>query len=150
MAYAMLSDFKSLRISNWIPLALIVGFAIYYFIFWQKIPITQHVIYALIVLVVGFFLFAFKLFGAADIKLIFAIVLWAGPQHTIPFIFFTSLFGGIFAFLIIITKRIIEAKPNYKPKLSITRRLVRLARKNVIPYGIAIGLAALLTVVPNI
>lgn len=146
ICYAIISDFRTLKIPNWVSLALIGAFAVYAALFWDKIPVTQHLIYALIALVIGFAIFAFGLMGAADIKLITAVVLWAGPTDTLPFIFYMGLVGGAFAILIILIQKMIKYLPALGMNTPIFSRVVKFAERKVIPYGIAIGISALIVI----
>ncbi len=100
---AVLHDVRSRRIPNWLILTGIVlafvfqaldrfgGFEFY----------VQTVKYALLGGLVGFLLFvpmyALKLLGAGDVKLLAMVGLWLGPMDTLQTALYTLIAGGILA-----------------------------------------------------
>ena len=87
-----------------------------------------------IVLVVGMGLFALKVMGGGDIKLLAALALWTGwSQVTITFLVYMALFGGVFAIAVLVLRRVVRV-PN-PPKI--------LTKGQPIPYGVAIAFAFL-------
>ncbi|MEM7620364.1 MAG: prepilin peptidase [Pseudomonadota bacterium] len=150
VCYAIVSDFITLTIPNWVPLALTAGFAVYTALFWQTIPLQQHLLFAFVALIIGFGLFALGWMGAGDVKLISSVVLWAGPLHTVPFVFYMALSGGLFAFILILLKRLAPHRSALYEKIPPLKRIIKFSKRQVIPYGVAIGCSALFTVAPVI
>lgn len=85
-----------------------------------------------IVLALGMALFAIRVMGGGDIKLLAALALWTGwSEVTLTFLFTMAVFGGIFAIVILVLRNILRG-PNL-PKI--------LSKGQPIPYGVAIALA---------
>jgi prepilin peptidase CpaA len=98
MIVAALSDVTSYRIPNWLtgliavlffPMALITGMPMQEFLW--------HIAAGIILFVIGYALFAFRVFGGGDSKLMAAAGLWFGTSQTIPFLTMTALAGGMLA-----------------------------------------------------
>jgi prepilin peptidase CpaA len=88
-----------------------------------------------IVLVLGMGLFALKVMGGGDIKLLAALALWTGwNEVTLSFLFAMAIFGGIFAIAVMVLRNIVRL-PNL-PRI--------LTKGQPIPYGVAIAAAFLL------
>jgi len=51
------------------------------------------------VLLIGFAVYALRLVGAGDVKLLAAVALWAGPAEIAPLLLHTALFGGALSIL---------------------------------------------------
>lgn len=87
-----------------------------------------------IVLLLGMGLFALKVMGGGDIKLLAVLALWTGwSEVTITFLVYMALFGGIFAIGVLIVRNLVRL-PNL-PKI--------LTKGQPIPYGVAIAFAFL-------
>lgn len=92
---------------------------------------------ALAAFAVGFALFAARLMGGGDVKLMAAIALWAGPGLVLPFIVITSLVGGALSIVVLVASRL---QPVMARADGAARR--SLFRANV-PYGAAIAAGGL-------
>ena len=92
-----LAAFKDIR-ERRIPNPLTAGLALLYPIYVLVSPIPVAWLPALGlaggVFVIGLALFARKLIGGGDVKLIAAVSLWAGLEHFVWFMLVTSLAGG--------------------------------------------------------
>ena len=78
--------------------------------------------------------------GGGDAKLLAASALWLGPDLTLSYLLYASIFGGVLTICIILVRR--YPLPDLFSKVS---WLVRLHDKRTgIPYGLALGPAALL------
>lgn len=149
--YAALTDIADLKIANWIPVALIALFALYAVggytgLGLKPVPLHWHLGIALMVLAVGFCVFALKVMGAGDIKLMTAVALWAGPSKIVPFIFYTSLVGAALGVVILAGSIHLKRVGSGAPSNMISRLLPSWVRRGVIPYGVAICVGALSTV----
>ncbi|WP_332688950.1 A24 family peptidase [Devosia sp.] len=142
MAFAASSDLLTMRISNKLVLLLVVGFCVVAISI--NLPLQQfamHVTCALVVLAVGFVLFALRWIGGGDAKLAAATTLWLGFGLTLPYLVYAALLGGVLTLLILALRNM-----PLTPFLARFRWLERLHdRKSGVPYGIALALAGMLT-----
>ena len=96
LMYAGYSDLRSLRIPNWISLAMLVVFAaLVPFLAGPEIMMRGSV--AGIVFVIGFVLFALNMLGAGDVKLLAALFLFVPSSHIQVFLiaFSPALLCGV-------------------------------------------------------
>lgn len=119
-----------------IPNTLVITIAMLYlpgFYFLGLNPINGLITMG-IVLVLGMALFAIKVMGGGDIKLLAALALWTGwSDVTLTFLFTMAIFGGIFAIAVLVLRGVIRGT-----------NLPRILQKGQpIPYGVAIALAFL-------
>jgi prepilin peptidase CpaA len=145
ICYAIVSDFKSLTIPNWIVVVLVSSFVISAVIRMQPGLILAHLAVAATVLL---FFLAFFLAGwvaGGDVKLIAAIALWIGPQHASLFVLLTAFLGALLALALLLIKKhgdVVGGTPGHN---WLYQRARALAERGQCPYGVAIGLAALLS-----
>ena len=141
MALAASSDLLTMRISNKLVLFLVVSFCVVAMAI--NLPMQQfalHVACALVVLAVGFTLFAFRWIGGGDAKLAAATTLWLGFGLTVPYLIYAGLLGGVLTLMILALRNL-----PLTPFLARFRWLERLHdRKSGVPYGIALALAGML------
>ena len=91
-------------------------------------------------LLVGFGLFAARLLGAGDAKLIAASGLWIGPSAALPFLLYTTLAGAALGLVLLRARA--APLPAFASNLP---WLVALhARERVMPYGVAIALGGMI------
>lgn len=142
MALAASSDLLTMRISNKLVLFLVASFCVLALII--NLPLQQfamHVACALVVLAVGFALFALRWIGGGDAKLAAATTLWLGFGLTLPYLIYAALLGGVLTLLILALRRL-----PLTPFLARYRWLERLHdNKSGVPYGIALAMAGMLT-----
>jgi len=141
MALAASSDLLTMRISNKLVLFLVVSFCVVAMAI--NLPLQQfalHVACALVVLAVGFTLFAFRWIGGGDAKLAAATTLWLGFGLTVPYLIYAGLLGGVLTLMILALRNL-----PLTPFLARFHWLERLHdRKSGVPYGIALALAGML------
>jgi prepilin peptidase CpaA len=145
ICYAIVSDFKSLTIPNWIVVVLVSSFVISAVIRMQPGLILAHLAVAATVLL---FFLAFFLAGwvaGGDVKLIAAIALWIGPQHASLFVLLTAFLGALLALALLLIKKHGDAVGGPLGHNWLYQRARVLAERRQCPYGVAIGLAALLS-----
>ena len=143
LCYGCASDIKRLKIPNAVSVIVLALFLLNYLLFGLTDGLTKHIIVAGSALLLGFGIFAAGLMGAGDIKLISALMLWAGPQNGFAFLITMTFAGGLFAGLLMIARTSMAVWPsaqNYIP----SRRLRTWAQRGIFPYGIAICTAGLL------
>lgn len=140
MAFAAANDLFTMTIPNKISLALIAGFAVACVVAGFSLEqVAMHVGVGLAGLVVGFALFAFRLVGGGDAKLMAAGALWMGADFVIPFIAYTTIFGGVLSLAILAYRRFIPAHALSLPPWAMRLHI----NGGGIPYGIAIAAAGL-------
>lgn len=140
LIYAGLVDLTTMRIPNGLIAILCVGFVVaaqLAGVSAQTIGLSIAV--ALSVLLCSAALFALGLIGGGDAKLAAVAALWLGSDHVVPFLAYTALIGGGLALLVLAFRAF--ALP---ARLRARGWIERLhAPTSGIPYGIALGLAAL-------
>lgn len=138
---AALNDLTTMKIPNWISIALIFGFfpiALYF-----KLPLIvvgTSAGLAIAALLISMGMFALKWIGGGDAKLMAASVLWLGVSASLPFMLYTALAGGAFCLLLIMARKHLPLFSQIGP--SWVTRLMQ--PKGDIPYGVAIAIGALL------
>ncbi|RAN38598.1 prepilin peptidase [Hyphomonas sp. GM-8P] len=135
--FAALHDVNSLTIPNWLNLML-AGLFIPAAAF-SGLPmeiIFGHVLAGLAAFVIAFGLFAFRIFGGGDAKMIPAVMLWVGPSASLQFIFAMALVGGLCAMIIVLVRNTIPAAVVPGPIRA------PFEEKAGVPYGVAIAAGA--------
>ncbi|NBX65421.1 MAG: hypothetical protein EBQ96_00270 [Proteobacteria bacterium] len=146
---AAFEDIRHLRIRNEFCAAVAVLFLpILFTSEWDVAKL--HLISALIVFVVTAIFFFFRMFGGGDAKILAALALWFTPAQLPGFLIVMTLAGGVLGVIAIVLK-----KSGVLPKLEASAPkifgpsdgwLASLSRgETVVPYGVAITLAAALT-----
>ena len=143
--FAAVSDVHSMRIPNWVSLALL-GLFVLALPFGAISGVMGHVIVFAIACVVLAVLFFTGTAGGGDVKLLGALSLWVGPEGIVPFLLVMSLVGGLMAASgLVLAKN--EQLKQHEFKWT-DGWLARIARgEKVVAYGVAIaaGFAAALT-----
>jgi prepilin peptidase CpaA len=137
---ALLSDLRGLHIPNWVSLGLVAVFFGHVALARAPLDLGGHVIVAGVAFLAVFCLYVLGWFGGGDVKLLSAIMLWAGPQHGARFIAGVALSGGGVAVFLIVTGRILKVYPRTARYLP--RRVGQWARLGVFPYTIPIVIGA--------
>ena len=143
LCYGCISDIKSLKIPNAVSVIVLALFFLNWWVFAPAEDLTKHLIITGAALFLGFGVYVAGFMGAGDIKLITALMLWAGTRDGFAFLIVMTLIGGIFASLLLITRKSMAIWPsaqNYIP----SRRLRMWAQRGIFPYGIAICTAGLI------
>ncbi|MEO9968734.1 MAG: prepilin peptidase [Hyphomonadaceae bacterium] len=130
---AAIKDTLSLKITNGLNLSIAVLFIPAAFaaqIGWSAAG--AHVVVGLIAFVVSYLLFAFRLFGGGDAKMIPAVLLWVGPAGWLHFVYSMALSGGLLAIVILLARKTVPADlaPGFAQNI--------MNKENGIPYGVAI------------
>ena len=134
-------DLRTMTIPNWISIALVVAYvptAMVLGLGWQDIAIGLGLGFA--ALVIGIALFAFRIMGGGDAKLMSASVVWLGLSGIPPFILMTALAGGALSLGLLSARKWLPQIPVVFPIW--VQRLLQ--PKGDIPYGIAIAVGAVL------
>lgn len=142
MIFSSFSDLFSMSISNKVSLVLIIAFVIFALVIGMDLnTILWHFLTFIVVLTIGFTLFALNIIGGGDAKLAASTALWLGWAHTGPYILLASFIGGLLTLVILrFRSQVIPEKFN---TMGWVLRLHD--QKEGIPYGIALGISAMLT-----
>ena len=141
MAFAAASDLLNMTISNRISLALVAGFAVLAVVCGvSPQTIAAHAATGLLVLAIGFALFARGLVGGGDAKLAAAAALWLGFGRLADYALLGALLGGVLT-LAILAFRFMPL-PTWLAGQSWAVRLHQF--DGGVPYGVALAAAALL------
>lgn len=142
------SDYTRMSIPNLYSVAIIVSFIpvflattflapdVKFFGTWQTHLITFVGVFGF-----TYLLFALKLIGGGDSKLITAYALWTGLAGLMPFLFFMALVGGVLG---LVTLGLARSKPVKKPASGSWIDKAQEGKREV-PYGIAIFVGALIS-----
>lgn len=139
MLLAALSDAATYTIPNWLSAGVAAAFVPA--AFYAGMPLEEmgiHLLIGGIVLFIGMGLFAFRLLGGGDAKLLAAASLWIGLSALMPFLFWTAAAGGALGLGLIAFRRV--PLPEGLAQLGWIARLHD--PRAGIPYGIAIALGA--------
>jgi prepilin peptidase CpaA len=92
---AALTDLRERRIPNWLNAGVAALYPVYLLL--SPVPVAWPAALGLALLVglVGLFLFAREQMGGGDVKLITALSLWAGLDQFVLFALVTTLTGGV-------------------------------------------------------
>src|SRR5262245_11664942 len=142
MAFAAASDLFTMTISNRVSLALAAGFLVLALASGMgAYDIMMHVAAGATVLMVAFGCFAMGWVGGGDAKVAAAAALWFGFAHLMNYLLYASLFGGALTLLLLQFRQ-------WPLPVSFAGQpwLARLhAKETCIPYGIALGIASLMS-----
>jgi prepilin peptidase CpaA len=141
MICAMVNDVWSMRIPNWISIALVLSFFIFApfsALSWKQIGVWSLTSFSALVFCFGAFVRGW--IGGGDAKLIPATVLWLGPSSVINYLLLSSVFG-IALLLFALVWRFFFPKPVFVTNDHWTMHLRK--PKFSLPYGVALGASAL-------
>ncbi len=132
LVYAVVSDVRRLTIPNrasiiiavtFLPAALFAGLA--------PSAIAIHYAVGAGLLGLGFIAFSYNLMGGGDVKLLAAAGIWAGIGQLGPFLILVAVLGGVLAVIVLAAHKLRKTTP------------FSAALGRPIPYGVAIGIAAI-------
>jgi prepilin peptidase CpaA len=137
---AGIGDFLTMRIPNWLNVALVISFFVMIFVAGMPFAVLKwHLAAAGAVFAAGLVLFFTIGIGGGDAKLLAAGALWLGWSALMPFLFYTVLAGGVLALLVVIWRKIGHE--------SDVRGLVwfreLFSKKIQMPYGVAIAIGGI-------
>ena len=145
MCFAASMDFFTMTIPNRISLFLLVLFFLLVpFLGFGMQEILTHVLAGVLMFALGFFLFSLGVIGGGDAKIFAVASLWLGFEHLLTFMLITSILGGLMTLCFVFVRQM--PLPFFLSNQGWALRLHDV--KSGIPYGVALGFAAL-TVYPN-
>ena len=131
-------DAARLRISNFIPLLILLGAIVGIMIVGPQLAVWENLVVFGGLLAVGTLLFAAGKLGGGDVKLFAASGLWLDLEGGLRMLIAVLLTGGVLALLVLALRRIGWSE-------SARSRLPLLQTGNGIPYGVAIAIGVLMT-----
>lgn len=135
LLYAAFTDIRSRTISNWLNLAIAIVAPVFWWAsglsLWPDVAIQLGV--AIAAFAVFAAMFAFGMMGGGDVKLLTALALWIEPNAFLQLLLVMAIAGG----LLTIAMAFFHAMRKRKEKLAI-------------PYGVAIAIGALWTLLPRL
>lgn len=140
LVWAAGSDLLRLRIPNPAVLAIAALYPLYALSAPEPVDWPGALAVAGVVLAVGFALFASRILGGGDAKLLAAVALWAGPSQIVALLLSTAVIGGLLAMVASTPLRLLL------PYVAAAARLDADAGqlfKTQIPYGVAIAAGGL-------
>lgn len=141
LCFAAVSDFRKLRIPNWISLALIALFAFDMLLAGHDRAALHHLGVAVAAFAVGLVLYIFGWWAAGDVKLMAAVALWAGPPKALELVLLTGVLGGFLAIGILMARRAIKF---YGLDMTAAKAMVpNWVKLGLCPYGVAIAAAGI-------
>lgn len=141
LAYAVVSDVRRLKIPNrasiviaavFLPAAVGAGL--------EPSPIAVHYAVGAGLLGIGFIAFSRNLMGGGDVKLLAAAGIWSGWAQLGPYLVLVAVLGGVLAAAVLIAHKLQKAAPFLD---AVGWLGGKDARTQPIPYGAAIGVAAI-------
>lgn len=128
LLFAAYTDWRWRKIANWLTAAIALGAPLFWLTsgleLWPGIAIQIGMALAAFAALAG--LFAMRMMGGGDVKLLAALALWIAPSDYLTMLIVMAIAGGVLT-LFIGVWNVIQRQPG---KLSV-------------PYGIAIAIAAL-------
>ena len=138
---AGIRDLTTMTIPNWISAALILGFfPAAFMVGLSPMSVLTHVGIAACALFVGMGLFAARIIGGGDAKLMAAACLWLGLSGSGAFMLWTGVAGGLFCLTLIFART--QVRPYVAGGPDWVHQL--LEPKGDIPYGVAIAVGVLM------
>lgn len=141
VCYGAWSDARTLRIPNWVSLALMMAFLPAAVIAGIGLEaIAWHLGAGVLVLTIGIVLFALNIFGGGDAKLMAACALWVGWNDLLIFVLAVLLVGGVLSLMVVLLRKGLGILPD-----GLVKSAEGLFTPNkAVPYGIAIALGAII------
>jgi prepilin peptidase CpaA len=137
---AAVKDALTMKIPNWISLALVGAFAVIAPFLLPPAVLGMNLLIGLGALVVGFAFFALKWLGGGDAKLLAASSLWVGWSGLPEFLIWTALAGGALALALMTARKAAFFLPVVIGEGALGRLL---APEGDMPYGVAIAVGGL-------
>lgn len=139
---AAASDIVSYKIPNVVVLMMIAMYPIYVAVTPGKQEWLASVGIFAATIAVGIPLSHFRIFGAGDMKLLAAILLWAGPVLALPALLLSTIAGGFVAILMLTKVRYVIAATFVSVGGD---RLAKVFLAKNMPYGIGLAFGGIFT-----
>lgn len=131
---AAFTDMRRRQIDNWLNAAIALGAPLFWWssglALWPDVAIQLGVALVAFLLLAG--LFALKMMGGGDVKLLTVLALWVSPLHFMQLLLIMAIAGGVLTVLMVMW----HTARRQKDKIAI-------------PYGVAIAFGALWVLAVN-
>ncbi len=144
MFAVMAYDASKFIIPNWLVGSLLLVYPVALFVANFAVDWKMDLLGMLITFAIGYVVFALRMMGGGDVKLIIVLALWVGWEKLAMFGFNFAVLGGVLSIFILIVRKIIPHIISDKGKLP---RILR--NKEPVPYGLAIAGAFLMMLYSN-
>lgn len=144
MCVVMYYDATRFIIPNWLVGSLLLLYPVALYMTTAAIDWKMDLLGMLGAFVVGYVIFALRVMGGGDVKLIIVLSLWVGLEKLAQFGFNFAVLGGVLSIIVLIMRKLLPAMCKNKEKLP---RIFR--PKQPVPYGLAIAGAFLLMMFSN-
>lgn len=144
MFAVMAYDASKFIIPNWLVGSLLLVYPVALFAANFAVDWKMDLLGMLITFAIGYVVFALRMMGGGDVKLIIVLALWVGWEKLAMFGFNFAVLGGVLSIFILIVRKIIPHIISDKGKLP---RILR--NKEPVPYGLAIAGAFLMMLYSN-
>jgi len=144
MFAVMAYDASKFIIPNWLVGSLLLVYPVALFAANFAVDWKMDLLGMLITFAIGYVVFALRMMGGGDVKLIIVLALWVGWEKLAMFGFNFAVLGGVLSIFILIVRKIIPHVTSNKGKLP---RILR--NKEPVPYGLAIAGAFLMMLYSN-
>lgn len=139
MLAVMYYDATRFIIPNWLVGGLLLVYPLAVFLSPVAVDWKMDLLGMLGTFVLGYFIFALRVMGGGDVKLIIVLSLWVGLQKLYVFGLDFALLGGVLSIAVLLLRKILPFVVSKKVKLP---RIFR--NREPVPYGLAIAGAFLL------
>jgi prepilin peptidase CpaA len=134
LVFAAFTDIRRRQIDNWLNGAIALGAPLFWWssglALWPEVAIQIGVALAALVLLAG--LFALKLMGGGDVKLLTVLALWVRPEVFVQLLVIMALAGGVLTIV-----------------MGAWHVMRRQRDRLAIPYGVAIAFGGLWVLATN-
>jgi len=139
MFAVMAYDASKFIIPNWLVGSLLLVYPIALVLANFAVDWKMDLLGMLLMFAIGYVIFALRLMGGGDVKLIIVLALWVGWEKLAMFGFNFAVLGGVLSIVILLVRKIIPHMVSDKGKLP---RIFK--NKQPVPYGLAIAGAFLM------
>ena len=128
LLYAAFTDLRHRRIANWLNLAIAAGAPLHWwasgYTLWPYVPLQIAIALGAFAVFAG--LFAMRMMGGGDVKLLTALALWIAPMPFLKLLVIMALAGGVLTIV-----------------MGAWHLMRRQRDRIAIPYGVAIAFGGL-------
>lgn len=147
LGVVLVRDVTSYTIPNTVVLAIAALFLPACMLHFREVDILSHLLAGLAVLVPGWIMFHFRMFGGGDVKAWAALALWYGLEHLTPMVLAIAIVGGALGITLLAIRMLLPPRrAACVPGRTRIRDARMLQRGAPVPYGIAIAVGVLLTI----
>jgi prepilin peptidase CpaA len=132
-------DVTRFIIPNWLVGSLLIAYPLAVILSPVAVDWKMALVGMLGVFALGYVIFALRVMGGGDVKLIIVLSLWVGLEKLAVFGINFAIIGGVFTLFLLLVRKIIPVVAGSGKKLP---RIIR--NKEPVPYGVAIAGAFLL------